>query len=97
MIRSWRHGVRIAVPALVVAVAIAACSPEDYPPPPPPGGEASHEIVGGADPTAVSGRARSDSGDTIHHPRADGNDGRAPDRPGTTAESGATTGVLPGA
>jgi len=89
MIRSWRHGVRIAVPALVVAVAMAACSPEDYPP--QQAGEASQEVVGGADPTAVSGRARSDSGDTIHHPRADGNDGRAPDRPGTTAESGAAT------
>jgi hypothetical protein len=36
------------------------------------------DVVGGADPTAVSGRVRGDSG-TIHHPAADGNSGRPSD------------------
>ena len=36
------------------------------------------EVVGGADPTAVSGKVPGDSG-TIHHPAADGNSGRPAD------------------
>ena len=36
------------------------------------------DVVGGADPTAISGTVTGDSG-TIHHPAADGNSGRPAD------------------
>lgn len=90
----WTCAVRwSALPAVVVAFTLVACAPEDY-----AGdaeqGTAAHQVdgpepafVGGADPTAMSGRIRADSESTIHHPGADGNAGRAPDPPGTVTEA----------
>ena len=49
--------------------------------------------TGGADPTAVSGRVKDPDEGTIHHPGADGNDGRPPDGPG--ARPGTATGSEP--
>lgn len=82
---------RVLLSAAAVALFLAACAPEDYPRE-AAGAEASHEVTGGSDPTAVSGRAPADSEDTIHHPQADGNSGRAPARTPTTTEAGASTG-----
>ena len=80
------HGAKgILLSAALAALLLAACSPEDYPRE-PAGAEASHEVTGGADPTAISGRAPADSEDTIHHPQADGNAGLAPARPATITE-----------
>jgi hypothetical protein len=78
---------KILLSAAVAALVLAACAPEDYPRE-AAGAEASHEVTGGADPTAVSGRSPADSEDTIHHPEADGNSGRPPARPATTTEAG---------
>ncbi|MGE5091382.1 MAG: hypothetical protein ACM3OH_04350 [Bacillota bacterium] len=75
--------------AALAALLLAACSPEDYPRE-PAATEASHEVTGGSDPTAISGRAPADSEDTIHHPQADGNAGRPAARPATTTEVGGT-------
>ena len=80
----------ILLSAALAALLLAACSPEDYPRE-AAGAEASHEVTGGSDPTAISGRAPADSEDTIHHPRADGNAGRPPARPATTTEVGGTS------
>lgn len=55
--------------------------------------ESAHlEVTGGADTAAVSGPSAADSGGTIHHNRADGNAGRAPDRrvPATATSEGVT-------
>ncbi len=90
----WNRVIRwSALPAVIAAFTLVACAPEDY-----AGdaeqGTAAHQVdgpepkfVGGADPTAVSGRIRADSESTIHHPGADGNAGRAPDPVGTVTEA----------
>jgi len=80
---------RILLSAAATSLVLAACSPEDYPRE-SASDQASHEVTGGADPTAVSGRSPADSEDTIHHPQADGNSGRPPARPATTTEAGAS-------
>ena len=51
--------------------------------------------TGGADPTAVSGRAREADEETIHHPGADGNAGRPPDERGSGAARSAGSGTEP--
>jgi hypothetical protein len=65
--------------AVMLLAGSAACEPEYAP-------AASEEhlepVVGGADPTAVSGGAAVDSS-TIHHPGADGNAGRPADGRGS--------------
>jgi hypothetical protein len=86
-----RHGARgTLLTAALAALLLAACSPEDYPRQ-PADAEASHEVTGGSDPTAVSGRAPADTAEAIHHPGADGNAGRPPARPATTTEVGGTS------
>ena len=84
-----RGAMRIVLSVAVASAVVAACAPEDYPRQ-AAGAEASHEVTGGSDPTAVSGRSPADSEDTIHHPQADGNSGRPPARPATTTEAGGT-------
>ena len=84
-----RSAKRMVLSVAAATLVLAACAPEDYPRE-AAGAEASHEVTGGADPTAVSGRSPADSEDTIHHPQADGNSGRPPARPATTTEAGAT-------
>ena len=101
----WSAAVRSTVVPAVALLAIAACAPEDYAGSPEQGTAATQanapepEIVGGADPTAVSGRIRAHSEDTIHHPGADGNAGRAPDEAGTVTEAapGGTPATAPAA
>jgi hypothetical protein len=78
---------RSVLSAAVAALVLAACSPEDYPRE-AASADSSHEVTGGADPTATSGRSPADSEDTIHHPQADGNSGRPAARPATTTEAG---------
>lgn len=62
-------------------VLLAGCEPE-YADSPAQAAEAHHEEVAGADPTAISGRVKDSTENTIHHPRADGNAGRPDDGPG---------------
>ena len=65
--------------AAALAAGIAACEPEyDETAETAAEGTEHPEVVGGADPTAISGSEPGDSG-TIHHPAADGNSGRPPD------------------
>ncbi len=103
----WNYAVRWTVlptlaAATLAAAALFGCAPEDYEGSPEHGAAATQvdapepEIVGGADPTSISGRVRADSEDTIHHPGADGNSGRAPDEVGTVREA-APHGTLPAA
>jgi hypothetical protein len=62
--------------AAALAAGIAACEPEYHETAETAAEGAEHpEVVGAADPTAVSGSEPGDSG-TIHHPAADGNSGR---------------------
>ncbi len=78
-----------AVASLALAGMLSSgCAPEDYPREPAADAQASHEVTGGTDPTSISGRVQADSEDTIHHPGADGNTGRAPERVGTRREGG---------
>jgi hypothetical protein len=84
-----RGAMRSVVSAAAAAFVLAACAPEDYPRE-AAGADSSHEVTGGADPTAVSGRSPADSEDTIHHPQADGNSGRPAARTATTTEAGAS-------
>ncbi len=62
--------------AAVLLAGLAACEPEYA----ETAGESTEhpEVVGPADPAAISGGAPADSG-TIHHPAADGNRGRPAD------------------
>ena len=75
------------------AVMLAGCAPSDYAdttadrPATVEAAPESEGVTGGADPTAVSGTAHQDTTGTIHHPRADGNTGRAPERTATTTEA----------
>lgn len=68
--------------AAALAAGIAACEPEYHETAETAEtaaeGAGHPEVVGGADPTAISGSEPGDSG-TIHHPAADGNSGRPPD------------------
>jgi hypothetical protein len=65
--------------AAALAAGIAACEPEYHETAETAAeGTEQPEVVGGADPTAISGSEPGDSG-TIHHPAADGNSGRPPD------------------
>ena len=68
--------------AAALAAGIAACEPEYHETAESAGtaaeGAEHPEVVGAADPTAVSGSEPGDSG-TIHHPAADGNSGRPAD------------------
>lgn len=84
-----RGAIRSVVSAAAAAFVLAACAPEDYPRE-AAAADSSHEVTGGADPTAVSGRSPADSEDTIHHPQADGNSGRPAARAATTTEAEAS-------
>ena len=64
--------------AAALAAGIAACEPEYHETAEAAEGAEHPEVVGGADPTAISGSEPGDSG-TIHHPAADGNRGRPAD------------------
>jgi len=65
--------------AAALAAGIAACEPEYHESADTAEEGAGHpEVVGGADPSAISGSEAGDSG-TIHHPAADGNSGRPAD------------------
>lgn len=65
-------------------VLLAGCEPE-YADAPAQEAAAHHEEVAGADPTAISGRVKDSTENSIHHPRADGNAGRPDDGPGAPA------------
>ncbi len=93
-----RHGrYPFLVPAIAMGVTLmlAGCSPDDYADSSANRGATvetapgSEGVTGGSDPTAVSGRIQQDTSETIHHPAADGNSGRPPERRGTVTEAGA--------
>ena len=65
-------------------VLLAGCEP-DYADAPAQAAEAHHAEVEGAGPTAISGRVKDSTENSIHHPRADGNAGRPDDGPGAPA------------
>ena len=65
--------------AAALVAGIAACEPEYHETADTAAEGAGHpDVVGGADPAAISGSEPADSG-TIHHPAADGNRGRPAD------------------
>ena len=67
-------------------VLLAGCEPEYADAPAhTAAAEAHHEDLGGADPTAISGRVKDSTENSIHHNRAGGNAGRPDDGPGAPA------------